>query len=73
LQNKVAPLIPPKETPKKTDLGEVLTPDDHALQHPENSELKPEEIKEKEKLDAMIKIISKPKDPVRAVSHQKRV
>ena len=55
-------------------MGDVLTPDDHALQHPEMSELKPEEIKEKEKLDAMIKIISKPtKEPVRAVSHQKRV
>lgn len=55
-------------------MGDVLTPDDHALQHPDNSELKPEEIKEKEKLDAMIKILSKPtKDLVRAVSHQKRV
>lgn len=54
-------------------MGDVLTPDDHALLHPKNFELKPEEIKEKEKLDAMIKIISKPKDLVRAVSHQKRV
>jgi len=47
---------------KPKDLEIVLTPADMEQNHPEKPVAGPEDTKQKEQLEAMIKIISKPKE-----------